>query len=249
MKQIAIFLVMMTLMLFPHLVSAKICVVCVGDSITEGWSLTNASVQAYPARLQERLGATYKVLNCGVSGSCMVKKDRASYWNTQKFLIATQADPQIVIIKLGTNDGDPPRWNAHKGEFYDDYVAMIREFRKNGRNPLIFVCFPVPCFGPVKAAQDRTIKNEVIPLIKKVADSQGLSIIDFNTTMQPYGNLFPDNIHPNAEGANKMAGIAFNAVATNERNFINCTNKAPGTFGGNPDRAASGLPLPRNKPE
>jgi lysophospholipase L1-like esterase len=53
----------------------------------------------------------------------------------------------------------------------------------------------------------------VIPLIKKVADSQGLSIIDFNTPMQPYGNLFQDGIHPTAEGAKKMAEIAYKAIA------------------------------------
>jgi|CZKV01.1.fsa_nt_gi lysophospholipase L1-like esterase len=199
-------------LLFPFLVSAQTRVVCVGDSITEGWGLTNARVQAYPARLQELLGANYKVLNCGVSGSCMVKGDRATYWKSSRFVQATNFDPQIVIIKLGTNDGDPPRWNAHKGEFYDDYLAMINEFRRGGRNPKILVCYPVPCFGPVKAPQDRTIKDEVIPLIKKIAESQNLSIIDFNTAMQPYGNLFPDNIHPNAEGARKMAEIAYKAI-------------------------------------
>jgi lysophospholipase L1-like esterase len=215
---------MMAFLLFPFLVSAQTRVVCVGDSITEGWGLTNANVQAYPARLQELLGSAFKVLNCGVSGSCMVKADRASYWNTKKFVAATNFDPQIVIIKLGTNDGDPPRWNIHKGEFYNDYVDMINEFRKNGRHPRIYVCYPVPRFGPVKAAQDRTIKNEVIPLIKKVADSQGLGIINFNTAMQPYGDLFPDNIHPNAEGAQKMAEIAFKVVTTSNPNSLEHIN-------------------------
>lgn len=203
----------MVFLLFPFLILAQTRIVCVGDSITAGWGLTNARAQAYPARLQELLGPTFKVLNCGVSGSCMVKTDRASYWNSKAFVAATNFDPQIVIIKLGTNDGDPPRWKAHKNEFYGDYLAMISEFRKNGRNPRIFVCYPVPCFGSVKAPQDRTIKNEVIPLIKKVADSQGLSIIDFNTPMQPYGNLFQDGIHPTAEGAKKMAEIAYKAIA------------------------------------
>jgi acyl-CoA thioesterase-1 len=76
----------------------------------------------------------------------------------------------------------------------------------------------------VKAAQDRTIKNEVIPLIKKVADSQGLGIINFNTAMQPYGDLFPDNIHPNAEGAQKMAEIAFKVVTTSNPNSLEHIN-------------------------
>jgi lysophospholipase L1-like esterase len=214
MKKITVFIGLVAFFLFPSFVSAQTRVVCVGDSITEGWGLANARAEAYPARLQELLGSSFKILNCGVSGSCMVRTDRASYWNSKRFAAAKKFDPQIVIIKLGTNDGDPPRWNAHKGEFYDDYVAMINEFRQDGHNPVIFVCYPVPCFGSVKAPQDRTIKNEVIPLIKKVAETEGLTIIDFNTALQPYSKLFPDNIHPNAEGAQKMAEVALKYVAS-----------------------------------
>ena len=238
------------LLLLPCLVSAQIRIVCVGDSITEGWGLTNAQTEAYPARLQELLGPDFKVLNCGVSGSCMVKKDRASYWDTSRFVEAENFDPQIVILKLGTNDGDPPRWNAHKEEFYDDYLAMIHEFRKDGRNPRIFVCYPVPCFGSVKAPQDRTIKNEVIPLIKKVANLEALSIIDFNTAMQPYGNLFPDNIHPNADGAKKMAEMAFNAIKNSDLNFNKATTNAPPRSSGiRSSKSKLILPLPRSSPE
>lgn len=213
MRKITTLIGAMAFFLFPFLLSAQTRVLCVGDSITEGWGLTNARVEAYPARLQELLGPDYKVLNCGVSGSCMVKGDRATYWQSRRFMAATNFDAQIVIIKLGTNDGDPPRWNAHKGEFYDDYVAMIQEFRKHGRDPRIYVCYPVPCFGTVKAPQGRTIKTEVIPIIQKVAESQGATIIDLNTPLQDDGNFFPDGVHPNADGAKKMACIVFKAIA------------------------------------
>ena len=205
-------LILLILISTFFLITAQTRVVCVGNSITDGWGLSNSKTEAYPARLQVLLGSGFNVLNCGVSGTCMVRTDKASYWNTSRFNDAINFDPQIVIIKLGTNDGDPPRWNAHKSEFYNDYIAMIAEFHKNGRNPIIFVCYPVPCFGPVKAPQDVVIKNEVIPLIKQVAISQSLSIIDFNSAMQSHGDLFPDGIHPNADGAEKMAEIAFKAL-------------------------------------
>jgi len=210
--KILLFVIPLLLFCCSFLAQAQTRVVCVGNSITEGYGLSNSGQQAYPAQLAILLGPGYKMLNCGVSGSCMVKNDPASYWKTNRFNDAKNFDPQIVIIKLGTNDGDPPRWNAHKNEFYNDYVAMIAEFRKNGRNPIIYVCYPVPTFGAAKAPQGLIIKNEVIPLIKQVATSQGLRIIDFNTTMQSYPEFFPDGIHPNAEGAKKMAEIAFNAM-------------------------------------
>jgi lysophospholipase L1-like esterase len=192
---------------------AQTRVVCVGDSITAGWGLKDAKTEAYPAQLGDLLGSGYTVKNCGASGTCMVKGDvRATYWKTRQFQDALNFDPQIVIIKLGTNDGDPPRWRAHKNEFYDDYVAMIAEFRKNGKTPRIYACFPVPAFGPVKAPQGVVITNEVIPLIKQVIATQGVSLIDFNTPMLGHAELFQDGIHPTAEGAKRLAQIAFNSI-------------------------------------
>jgi acyl-CoA thioesterase-1 len=59
-------------------------------------------------QLGNLLGSGYTVTNCGASGTCMVKGDvRATYWKTKQFQDALNFDPQIVIIKLGTNDGDP----------------------------------------------------------------------------------------------------------------------------------------------
>jgi acyl-CoA thioesterase-1 len=89
---------------------------------------------------------------------------------------------------------------------------MIAEFRKHGRNPRIFACFPVPAFVPVKAPQGVVIANEVIPIIKQVIATQGVSLIDFNKPMLAHGNLFPDGIHPNAEGAKRLAQIAFDTI-------------------------------------
>lgn len=215
MKKTTILLATVTFMLFccSFLAKSQTRVVCVGNSITAGWGLANSNTEAYPAQLGLLLGSGFVVKNCGASGTCMVKGDvNATYWNTQQFQDAKNFDPQIVLIKLGTNDADPPRWNAHKGEYYNDYVAMIAEFRKNGRNPRIFACFPVPTFGSVKAAQGANILNEVIPLIKKVVASQGVSFIDFNTPMLGYPNLFQDGIHPTAEGAKRVAQLAFNSI-------------------------------------
>ena len=211
-KIITLIIGAMAFMLFPLLVSAQIRVVCVGDSTTYGYGLPDQSTQSFPARLQ-RLGSGYSVLNCGASGTCMVRNDPASYWNTGSFTQAQNDNPQILLILLGTNGGDPPRWNAHGGDFYNDYVAMINVFRANGKNPKIFVCYPLPCFTSVKAPQDTIIKTQVIPLIRQVAATQGLSIIDFNTTMQAYVNDFQaDGIHPNPAGAQRMADIAFGAI-------------------------------------
>lgn len=199
-------------LLLPFVSSAQTRVACVGDSTTWGFGLANQSTESYPARLQARLGSGYTVRNFGVNGACMAKNDSASYWNTTTFTDAKNFDPQIVIILLGTNDGDPPRWNNVKNEFYNDYVAMVNAFRASGHNPRIYAGYPLPCFTSVKAPQDTTIKTQVIPLIKQAVSSQGLTGIDFNTTMQVSYFLQSDGIHPNPVGAQRMADIAFSAL-------------------------------------
>src|SRR5438552_964968 len=77
-------------------------VACIGDSITAG-----GGTNSYPALLQKLLGDKYEVKNFGVSGTTLLKHGDHPYWNTKQFTDATQFDPNVVTIKLGTNDTKP----------------------------------------------------------------------------------------------------------------------------------------------
>jgi len=188
---------------------AQTRVVCVGNSITAGYTLQSAQ-DAWPARLGVMLGSKYSVLNCGVSGTTMLKRGSSPYWNTSRFTDAKNFDPQILIISLGTNDADPSNWQ-YKADFANDYGAMIDAFRQNGRNPTIFLCYPAACYAG--ASQIANIQNEVIPLIAQVAKAKGASIIDYNTPTQNKRNtLYNDNLHPNAAGALLLAETAFQTI-------------------------------------
>lgn len=59
-------------------------VVCVGNSITEGFGNT-CQEKAWPGQLNQLLGRGYTVLNCGVSGTTMFKNSDAPYWKTERF--------------------------------------------------------------------------------------------------------------------------------------------------------------------
>lgn len=185
-------------------------VVCVGNSITEGVGASDGT-QNYPAQLSEMLGSEYSVLNCGVSARTMLKKGNYPYWNETKFAAAKNFDPNIVIISLGTNDSKAFNW-VYKSEFYPDYVAMVNEFRKNGKNPKIFVCFPPPAFIDNYSIQNAVIRDEILPLVDSVAKSQETLKIDYYHPLLPFGKFFGDGIHPNNQGAAMMATIACNAI-------------------------------------
>src|ERR1044072_7428681 len=85
----------------------KIRVACVGDSITWGSGVEGRESNSYPAVLQRLLGEKYEVSNFGVSGATMLKRGDKPYWEMSAFTDALAFKPNVVVIKLGTNDSKP----------------------------------------------------------------------------------------------------------------------------------------------
>ena len=186
-------------------------IVCVGNSITEGFGNTSQD-KAWPGQLGHLLGKGYAVVNCGVSGTTMFKNSDASYWETDRFVQAHEADPQILIMALGTNDADPWRWNRWKGEFKSDYLDMVQTFRQGGKDPIIYVCLPPPLYGPDKQPQNTVVEEELIPLLREIAEEINAEVIDYHQPLLDAADCFPDNVHPDDKGAARMAQIAFDKI-------------------------------------
>ncbi len=185
-------------------VSAPIKIACVGNSITEGYG-NSSQRAAWPAQTERRLGEEYQVTNFGKSGFCMGKKTDASYWTTSNFTNAKALNPDILIIALGTNDANPSRWGNTGGEFKQDYLDMIAEFRADGRNPIIFCALAPPHFPYATSNWNANIQNYLNPTIKSIAEETGSYVLDFSTLLRNRSDLFPDNLHPNDDGAAVMA--------------------------------------------
>jgi acyl-CoA thioesterase-1 len=179
-------------------------IACIGDSITYGYSIKNRSKDCYPAQLGRMLGQKWQVRNFGVSGATLLKKGDLPYWNQQAFKDALAYNPHVVIIKLGTNDTKPQNWK-YKDQFAADYTNMIDRFAELPSNPRIWICQPVPAYGEQWGISETRIKNEVIPLINRIARSKHVPVIDLYGPLSGKPELFPDQIHPNAEGAYDIA--------------------------------------------
>lgn len=196
-------------------VKQPVSIVCVGNSITEGIG-ASSSDYAWPAQMGRLLGGKYAVLNRGVSGTTMGRKTNFPYWSTERFRQAKEADPQILFIALGTNDADPNRWKQWGGEFKSDYLAMVEEFRQNGRNPIIYCVLP-PCHFPTASSQlNNILENQLIPQVRQVAREVGAYVVDFHSPTQDMNALFPDNTHPNDVGAAALAAIAGEAISATQ---------------------------------
>ena len=109
--------------------AARIKVACVGDSITDGAGLKDRATESYPGQLQQMLGDGFEVQNFGLGGRTLLERGDHPYTKSPKFEAALQFNPDVVIIKLGTNDSKSKNWN-HRRSFIPDYLRLINRFRR-----------------------------------------------------------------------------------------------------------------------
>ena len=140
--------------------------------------------------------------------------------------------PDIVVIKLGTNDSKPQNWQ-YAAEFRQDLEQMLttlcpelaqqpvkkgkknknRQPQPSSLKPQIFLCTPIPAFKSTWDISDSVIVNGVIPIQQEVARQYGLQVIDLHTLFAGDGDkMLPDGIHPDGKGAHRLAEIIAEAI-------------------------------------
>ena len=208
-------------------------VACIGNSITEGFGIDMCGAYGYPAELQKILGKDYWVKNFGVSSRTMLNKVDYPYMNELAWQDAQAFKPDVVLIKLGTNDSKPENWQ-YGAEFRQDLEQMILTLRpdlaqpvgkkakkvKKAKNavpqpvkPKIYLCTPIPAFKPTWNISDAVITSEIIPIQQEVAKKYGLEVIDLHTLYAQDGDkMLDDGIHPDGKGAHRLAEIIANEL-------------------------------------
>jgi len=195
-----LFLIAMLLIIVSCAEKQPVRIACIGDSITESIKMHN-----YPMQLDSILGPGYNVLNCGRSGATLVKVSKNPIWKCNEFYNAFAFEPNIITVKLGTNDSKPENWNEEI--FLKDLQALVDTLRTIPTNPEIYLCLPVPAYSAAWAISDSVIVNGVIPSIQKIALKNNLSVIDLYEPLDNHAEFFPDGIHPNKDGAKAIAEV------------------------------------------
>jgi acyl-CoA thioesterase I len=186
-------------------------VACIGDSITFGAGVMEAT-NRYPARLGLLLGQDYDVRNFGSNGTTMLDQGDFPYKHSDQFLKAIAFVPDVVVIKLGTNDSKSSNFKKIS-EFHTSAVSLVERFKALNPKVRILFAYPVPVVGEGNfGINNEAVKEKIIPLIQQVADEKKLQIVDLYRVFSGREALLPDRVHPNDEGARLIARAVYEAI-------------------------------------
>ena len=198
-------------------VSPVLRVACVGNSVTYGYGLSDREHTAYPVVLQQLLGEGFNVRNFGHSGATLLRHGHRPYTQLPEFRQAMDFKADLVVIHLGLNDTDPRNWPNYGDEFIGDYRALIDSFRVANPKAKIWICLMTPIFHRHSRFQSgtRDWHEAIQKTIRQIAATADVGLIDLHTPLYSHPELFPDALHPNAEGAAILARTVCSAITGN----------------------------------
>jgi lysophospholipase L1-like esterase len=212
-KQYLVWLILPFLAIsFSALGQSKIRVACVGNSITYGLGVVNREKNAYPAQLQNMLGDGYEVMNFGYSGATLLKKGNIPYWKTTEYADALASKPNIVLIKLGTNDSKAIN-RPFYSEYEKDYAELIDSFSNLPTRPRIILLLPLPTFlTDSNSISNAVLLKNIIPMEQEVAFEKKLEVVNLFPLFIDNPDLLSDKIHPTSIGAGIIAARVYEAI-------------------------------------
>ena len=174
-------------------------VVCCGDSLTKGHYWQN---EAYPNYINDYANHTFNVVNCGENGISITGyggswNDPAKRYQLSEFYRnSLDADPDVVLLFLGTNDATgwadaEPLFEDQYRELIDAYINQIGDEVK-----FIMVVSPPTEDGNQFGIPNDKIRDYVNPIQRQLADDYGMELIDLREQFESRDGGFADFIRP-----------------------------------------------------
>lgn len=194
-------------------------VACVGNSITDGHGIDMSEIFGYPAQLGKMLGDGYAVKNFGVSGRTMSVTGDHPYVNEPAWKACKEWNPDVVVIKLGTNDTKEHNWATAKDDFVKSMKQITDELKALPTPKRIILCAPIPSSNNKYGIRDSVTVNEIIPMIQKFAKKNKMEYLDlYNEFGELSTNvMFSDMVHPNEKGVVRIAEIVKKAIVETKK--------------------------------
>ena len=191
--------------------SSPVKVACIDNSITYGTGIADRDRDSYPAVLGRLLGEAYDVRNFGFSARQLIQRGDLPYMKETMYQDVLRFQPDIAVIKLGTNDSKPQNWQ-YKEDFRKDLLKMLHDLDSLPSHPKIILCYPAKAYAIQWGINDSIITHGIIPVIRQVAAEKRLPVIDLHTATSHMEEHFPDKIHPDPTGAALIARKVYEKI-------------------------------------
>lgn len=198
-----------------HVLSQEIKVACIGDSVTFGAGISDRDSLSYPSQLQLALGDGYEVRNFGKNGATLLYQGHNPYIQSEEFKEALTYVPDVAVNHLGLNDTDPRNWPKFQLDFESDYAGLIDSLRAINPRMRIIIAELSPIFSghPRYKTGTRDWHKQISAKIKRVASDNEVELVDFYSPLHSRPDLFPDQLHPTAQGAEILAKVVYQKIS------------------------------------
>lgn len=217
----------------------KTKIVCMGDSITEGFGVREQ--ESYPYRLGLLLGEEYEVVNKGVCCSTAMNLELDGqvmglpYVRQERYREALAEKGDIYVILLGTNDAQDGRDDvedyinplgnmiSRKAEFVSCYQNIIDSVREAAPNAAIYIGIPAPVQNCIWRRHQERYLQELMPFFAEIlAANPDIKKIDVHAAFEKLDKekvsaLYQeDGLHPNPAGLQLIADTVYRALCPHE---------------------------------
>lgn len=208
-------------------------VVCMGDSITEGFGVEPS--ESYPSVLQNLLGEEYRVVNKGVCCTTALNVENEKgvmgmpYMREARYREALEEKGDIYVVMLGTNDAQDGMDDtqdfkygqndmiSRKADFVPCYRQILKAVKAVSPDAVIYAGLPIPVQKCIWRKHQESYLKEIRACIKEAAAAEGVPLLDIEGDFaalpkEEQLKLYQeDNLHPNQEGykliARTVAGV------------------------------------------
>ena len=120
---------------------------CKSGLYRKQYNLWSIHCQSRSKRLSVTTASLLRSEIMGYRAEPFLLKEIILMLKTKEYIESQNFQPDIVLIKLGTNDTKPQNWK-YKDEFMADYQHLIDSYKALNSHPRIILLTPIRCFLP-----------------------------------------------------------------------------------------------------
>ena len=150
------------------------------------------------------------------SGATLLRNGDIPYVKTNEYTAALEYNPDIIFIKLGTNDSKL-RNRDKLNEFTADYNYLLSTLKAQNPNVRIILLSPLRVFTQPDTMNitASVLENQITPMIERIAYENKLELIHLDRLItEPHAYLIPDKVHPTSIGAGLIAARLYEYLQT-----------------------------------